>query len=269
MELPGLAAVIRRCGNVMRRISHDRAGKIKRARTYMEKLANGVNPLDDTLAPDEDIINQVRLSRCVFFVSDVLRQVIENGGIGLAPASPKPPKPQKCPFALPIKRRNRFAYSEEPISISEIGKRINALVDSEDMQKCSYKDILAWLIALGMMEWVALPDGKRTRRPTEAGRKMGISVVERNGDRGPYQTVVYDVSAQRFIVENLDAIRPALRTQTELQGTPWIKAHDDCLIDLYQKSVPISEIAVTLKRSTSAIRKRLKRLGLTQGDSAV
>lgn len=68
--------------------------KIKRARTYMEKLANGINPLDDTLAPDEDIINQVRLSRCFFFVSDVLRQVIENGGIGFAPASPKPPKPQ-------------------------------------------------------------------------------------------------------------------------------------------------------------------------------
>ncbi len=47
--------------------------KIERAKTYMEKLANGINPLDDTEAPDEDIINQVRLSRCFFFVSDVLR----------------------------------------------------------------------------------------------------------------------------------------------------------------------------------------------------
>lgn len=241
--------------------------KIERAKTYMEKLANGINPLDDTEAPDEDIINQVRLSRCFFFVSDVLRQVIENGGIGPAPV--KPPKPRKCPFAIPIERRSRFAYSEVPISISEIGKRINALVDSEDMQKCSYTDILAWLITLGMMEWVALPDGKRARRPTGAGRNMGISVAERISDRGPYQAVVYNVSAQRFIVENLDAVQPALHTQTELQGTPWIKAHDDCLIDLYQKSVPVSEIAVTLKRSTSAIRKRLKRLGLTQGDSAV
>ena len=243
--------------------------KNEREKTYMEKLANGINPLDDTAAPDGDMINQVRLSRCFFFVSDVLRQVIENGGIRPTPASPKPLKPKKCPFELPIEKRSRFAYSEEPISISEIGKRINALVDSADMQKCSYSDILAWLITLGMMEWVALPDEKRTRRPTEAGRKMGISVVERLGDRGPYQAVVYDISAQRFIVENLDTIRPTLHTQTELQGTPWNKAHDECLIDLYQKSVPISEIAVTLKRNTSAIRKRLKKLGLTHGDSAV
>ena len=54
--------------------------KIKRAKMYLDKLANGINPLDDTVVPDEDIVNQVRLSRCFFFVSDVLRQVIENGG---------------------------------------------------------------------------------------------------------------------------------------------------------------------------------------------
>ena len=45
--------------------------KIERAKTYMDKLANGINPIDDTMAPDEDIINNVRLSRCFFFVSDV------------------------------------------------------------------------------------------------------------------------------------------------------------------------------------------------------
>lgn len=55
--------------------------KIERAKTYMEKLANGINPIDDTMVPDKDIINNVRLSRCFFFVSDVLRQIIENGGI--------------------------------------------------------------------------------------------------------------------------------------------------------------------------------------------
>ena len=35
--------------------------KIERAKTYMEKLANGINPIDDTMVPDEDIINNVRL----------------------------------------------------------------------------------------------------------------------------------------------------------------------------------------------------------------
>ena len=38
--------------------------KIERAKMYMDKLANGINPIDDTMAPDDDLINNVRLSRC-------------------------------------------------------------------------------------------------------------------------------------------------------------------------------------------------------------
>ena len=56
--------------------------KIAYARTFMEKLANGINPLDDTPIPEGDIANNVRLSRCFFFVSDVLKKVCDNGGIG-------------------------------------------------------------------------------------------------------------------------------------------------------------------------------------------
>lgn len=56
---------------------------LERARMYMEKLANGINPIDGVPAPDEDVINNVRLSRCFFYVADVLRQVIDNGGITL------------------------------------------------------------------------------------------------------------------------------------------------------------------------------------------
>ena len=183
--------------------------KIKRAKMYMEKLANGINPIDDTVVPNEDVINQVRLSRCFSFVSDVLRQVIESGGTRFP----------KRPFELSPEKRSQFAYSKQPISINEIVKRINALVDSEDMQKCSYPNILSWLLTMELMEWVALPNGKRTRHPTEAGRKIGISMEERTGEKGPYQAVLYDVTAQRFIIENLDAILSAANsTQTEPQG---------------------------------------------------
>ena len=56
--------------------------KIAYAQTFIEKLANGINPLDDTPIPEGDIANNVRLSRCFFFVSDVLKKVCDNGGIG-------------------------------------------------------------------------------------------------------------------------------------------------------------------------------------------
>lgn len=189
--------------------------KIGRAKMYMDKLANGIDPISDTLAPDGDTINQVRLSRCFFFVSDVLRQVIENGGI--KPAAPVKKIPKR-PFELSVEGRSRFAYSEQPIPASEIAKRANALVGSEDMRKCAYSNIVEWLAGLGMMEWVDLPDGKRTRCPTQAGREMGISLEDRVSGRGPYQVVVYDTKAQQFIIDNLDVASVAGYTQAELQA---------------------------------------------------
>ena len=52
-----------------------------RAKMYIEKLANGINPLTDTELPADDIVNSVRISRCFFYIADVLGQVLDNGGI--------------------------------------------------------------------------------------------------------------------------------------------------------------------------------------------
>jgi len=170
-------------------------------------------------------------------------------------------KLKKLPLEIPIEKRSQFVYSEVPIPASEIAKRINALADNDTMQKLTYSGILTWLTEIGMMECALTPDGKRTKRPTKIGEETGISVEERTSSNGPYQVVVYNNAAQHFIIDNLDAILTAENMQTEMQGAPWTKDHDDCLIDLYKKSVPVSEIAITLKRSASAVRGRLKKLG--------
>ena len=107
--------------------------KIKRAKMYMDKLANGINPIDDTTAPEEDIINNVRLSRCFFFVSDILRQVIDHGGV-VSSTNAKGTK--KLPFFLPYEKRDLFSFSEIPIPASEIAKRLNDLADQNAMKKC-------------------------------------------------------------------------------------------------------------------------------------
>lgn len=55
--------------------------KIQRAKMYIDKIANRINPIDDTFVADSDVINNVRISRCLFYVSDVLRQVIDNNEV--------------------------------------------------------------------------------------------------------------------------------------------------------------------------------------------
>lgn len=232
--------------------------KLKRAKMYMDKLANGVDPISDKEAPDGDIINNVRLSRCFFFVSDILRQVIDNGGVG---KQKKAEKLTKIPFALSYQQREKYNYSDIPISISEISRRINSLSEDEKMSQLKYGSITGWLTQIGMMELALSSTGRQTKFPTSAGRELGISTEARTGMNGDYTAVLYNRHAQQFIIDNLDAILEYEIETTKLQGQPWSQEHDECLVDLFRKGVPESEIAITLKRNTSSIRSRLKKLG--------
>ena len=230
---------------------------LERARMYMEKLANGINPIDGSVIPDEDIVNNVRLSRCFFYVSDVLRQVIENGRL-------TPQKIiKKAPFTFPVERE-ALDFSAVRIPISEISKRINMLSTNENMSTLSYAAIRDWLMSLGMLEHALDGNGKNVVRPTPQGESIGIALEARNGANGPYYVVVYNLAAQHFILDNLDAIIDYSSAKTENQGQPWSPEHDRCLLDLHHKGVPVQEIAVTLKRGSGAVRSRLKKLGITE-----
>jgi hypothetical protein len=174
--------------------------KIAYAKTYVDQLANGLDPLTGQAVPDSEIINNVRVSRCLFYVSDVLRQILENGGFPRREA-----KAVKAPFQLDYEARKGFCYSAVPLTISELGKRINALIQPETMKKLNYKYILDWLTESGFLKFVPGTNGKMARVPTERGTELGIAVKQRQGSMGTYTAVVYDKAAQQFILDNLDA----------------------------------------------------------------
>ena len=174
--------------------------KIAYAKSFIDKLANGINPLDDTPIPDDDIANNVRLSRCFFYVSDILRQVYENGGVT------KPKRTPKIPFAVSLEQLEKFEYSVESIPVSEIAKRIYAMADNENMEKVSYRQINQWLLNIGMLCLHDFGGKKPVKRPTEDGNQIGITVETRMGRYGEYQVVLYNEGAQRFILDNLEAV---------------------------------------------------------------
>ena len=50
------------------------------AKDYIDKLAQGIDPISGQEVPEDSVINQARLVRCFFYVSGVLQKVIDNGG---------------------------------------------------------------------------------------------------------------------------------------------------------------------------------------------
>ena len=187
---------------------------MQHAKRYLDKLANGINPLTDEALPETDIVNNVRISRCLFYVSDVLRQVIDKGGVS------KPKKPLLPPFSITEEQLHQYELFPQPIHVTAITDRINALIEPEHMKKLSYKSIYAFLEQEGLLTTYEDNQGKTKREPTETGRAAGISTEDRVGLRGPYTVVLYDQDMQRFILENMDQIAALQQAKSGTAGPP-------------------------------------------------
>lgn len=229
---------------------------INRAKTYIDKLANGVNPLTDEPVSENDIVNNVRISRCFFYISDLLRRFAEGG----FPEAAK--KGKKQPFIITEEQRKRFEFSETPISVSEIARRFNAAVNTEGAVQMRYSGITFWLIESGLLSVDRREDGREVKLPTAAGMELGISQEVRYGANGSYTVVVYNENAQRYIVDNIDAILEAEKLRFKMQGMPWSQAEDEFLEEQAARGIPVYDIALALKRNISSVRARTKKLGL-------
>lgn len=232
--------------------------KLERAKMYIDSLADGVNPLDKSRVSDSDIINNVRISRCLFYVSDILRQVIENGGVG----SPVRFGGKK-PFDLSPEQRQSLIPDDGVVTVKNMTEKINSLIDESNTVKLKATTIGAWLVSIEMLEIVTDEKGKNAKRPTEAGRAAGIYTEERIGQYGAYTIVCYSKEAQQFIFDNIDALayQNTVKLNKENQGTAWDPIQDELLKDLFSNGAEISEIALSLKRSKGAIKARLKKHG--------
>lgn len=226
---------------------------LQRAKMYIDKMANGINPLDDTPVKDGDVINNVRISRCLFYVSDTLRKVIENDGVIAAP------KVRKQDFSMSADEIEKFEFSETPIPVSEIAKRINELTDTENSKKFSHRMITDWLIKTEFLVEIETAEGEKRKRPTQNGVDLGITVEERQGQRGIYHVVLYNQNAQKFITDNIFAILDNHKDKKSNQGLPWSDEDEEKLMEMYKQNFTVTQIAATLNRSNGGVRARLEK----------
>ena len=175
--------------------------KMQRAKMYIDKLANGVDPLTDAEITSDSTLNNVRISRCLFYVSEVLGKVIDNGGeVGRKKSEPKP---KLSPFEITAEQVAMVEISEQPVGVAIIAKRINEVVD-ENVKKAAAVHISNWLVEQGYLaEEIAA--NKRRKVATAKGEALGIYTVDAvsytNGV--PIKKNVYDEHAQRFVVEHI------------------------------------------------------------------
>lgn len=178
---------------------------LKRAKMYVDSLARGIDPITGKEA-DDSVINNVRISRCLFYVSDVLEKVIANGG----EVSPVRVRAAFIPFSLTDEQLQRVHISQEPVGISEFTRRIGAVLD-EGVKNIAAVRITAWLCENGYLREETV-NNKTRKVATSKGEGLGMLTVDAVSRQGiPYKKIVYTAEAQSFILSNIAEIGKSIK----------------------------------------------------------
>lgn len=171
---------------------------MQRAKMYLDKLVQGIDPITDQAVPEGDSIKNPRLSRCFQYISGVLEKVIANGGQVCAA--------EKAPFTITDEQLTKVQLTGEPLRIADFVDLILRATDYQGMKKLSPLKLTNWLLQKGFLIREIGPDGKPRRVPSPAGKELGISAQMCEYKSGEYLGIFYDEKAQRFLLDNIHAI---------------------------------------------------------------
>ena len=171
---------------------------MQRAKMYMDKLAQGIDPVSGREMPEDSVLNNVRLARCFFYVSGVLEKVIQNGGQVV--------QGEKRDFVVTQEQLDSLVFPDYSVRITEFTDMVHGIVGDPSMKKPSVRKITDWLTEKGFLMKVLLPDGKSRKEPTPQGIALGLSTKLRQTPDGEYLAVYYNANAQRFLADHLISI---------------------------------------------------------------
>ena len=166
---------------------------------YMDSLAMGINPITGESAADGDVIHEPEMIRAFYCVADVLREIISSGG------NVSKVRGGKQPFEVSDDMLEHFEYSDEPIGITEVGRRINLLIDPSSVKQLKVTSLTAFMVKAGLLKEIAEGDSRR-KTPTEAGFEAGLLEEKFRGRYGEYTKVLYPKDMQQFLIDNMLSI---------------------------------------------------------------
>lgn len=189
--------------------------KMIRAESYIRKMADGINPITDETAADNDMVNNVRITRCLYYVSDILRQVIANNGVIEKRSSGSG---KKSGFYMTDEQRADFTVFDHPVYLKELVEKVNLLTEINKCKKFAAKWVTAYFVSIGLL---VVDEELGSKFATEEGRDLGIMSEKRQAIYSPkeYWVNQYSPEAQRFIIDNIDAITEFAKSPQYTQQT--------------------------------------------------
>lgn len=189
---------------------------------------------------------------------------------------------RKTEFYLEESDAEKFKYADL-YYVSDIKDELNRITTAENVKKVTITAIWGFLVSEGYTE-EADKDGIFIKIQTEKGLNVGIQTIEKISPAGnPYTLLMYPENIQRLIVEYFVQLKETVLAMEDKEseekdraavnrvnhrpegaGSAWTDEEDEQVKQEFAAGVAIKNIAEAHRRTTGAIRARLKKHGLIE-----
>ncbi len=172
--------------------------KIIKAGEILNKMANGINPVNGASIDTDCFLQDPRIIRCLFFVQQVLEEAaarpINTGG------------KQPDQFIITSAEKSQVKFPEGNIGINQFAKCINSVIDLNRSRKLTGVQVNNQLKKMGILAEELLNDGKKRTVANENSYKYGIVTEKRSYNGVEYDMVCFNDQGKKFLLDELEKI---------------------------------------------------------------
>ena len=181
---------------------------------YIRRMAEGRNPVTNRPAPENEVLINANVNRCLKFVEEILADVKSTGGVVSSTARTSRAQKPDISKLFPYEVLKGFQYVEDR-QISRFLDQLGSLLPEGQEMPVRATMITNWLREKGYLEKRMMKDiGKENSVPTESGAALGLYAEKAGMAPNEYYRVFYNEKAQQFLVDNFEKIL------TETQSIP-------------------------------------------------
>ena len=170
--------------------------KIQQAKTCIEKLAGGIDPLTDKALDENNAVCHPDVVSCLKLASELLEHEIETFNDQNSPDK----KQGRKAFYITENQFRKLSLNNGECKVSDIAKEINRVTEGNGTNKMQAVWINNWLESVGLL--LRNTDGNRVA--TDEGKGIGIkSVLEHTPNVPDNYTNYYSLHAQTYIYDHL------------------------------------------------------------------
>lgn len=175
--------------------------KIEKAIAVLQKIAKGTNPVNGEPIDEASFLNDPRIIRCFFFVSEILQKVA-NG-------SYDPNRGKLIQFVITQEEKEKVHFPEGEIGVNEFSKCVNACIDLSKSKKLTGMELNKRLKIMGILSEEKLEDGKTKTTVNENSLNFGFEIKRKSYNGNSYDMVVMNDQGKKYLLDNLESIMQA------------------------------------------------------------